>query len=199
MFKVNDTILTEEIATAKFACDLPKCKGACCVVGDAGAPVSSEEIPVLRKVFRLLKDKLRPRAVEAVENEGLVQGNNKSGYELACTDGRECVFVTYTEDGIAHCAIQEAFLEGRISWEKPLSCHLFPVRLKRIAGMEYANFEYVDRLCSAACKKGEREGIYLSEFLKKPLIRRYGEQWYEEFEEACEDIRTKNNEAVESC
>jgi len=199
MFKVNNVILAEDIATAKFACNLPKCKGACCVVGDAGAPVSSEEIPVLRKAYRLLKDELRPGACEVVENEGLIQGNNKKGYELACTDGKECVFVTYTDDGIAHCAIQEAFLEGRMNWEKPLSCHLFPIRLKRIAGMEYASFEYVDRLCSAACEKGEREGIYLSEFLKKPLIRRYGEEWFEGFKEACEDIRTNKNEAVESC
>lgn len=199
MFKVQNTILSEDIATAKFACNLPKCKGACCVVGDAGAPVSSQEIPVLRKAYRLLKEELRPRAQEVVDKQGLVQGNNKKGYELACTDGEECVFVTYTDDGVAHCAIQEAFLEGRINWEKPLSCHLFPIRLRRIAGMEYANFEYVDSLCSAACERGEKENIYLSDFLKKPLVRRYGEEWYSEFEKACDDIRKQNSEAVESC
>jgi len=198
MFKVENTILSEDIATAKFACNLSRCKGACCVVGDAGAPVSAEEIPVLRKAYRLLKDELRPRAREVIEDEGLVKGNNKMGYELGCTDGEECVFVTYTDEGIAHCAIQKAFLEGRINWEKPLSCHLFPIRLKCIGGIEYANFEYVNSLCSAACEKGEQEGIYLSEFLKKPLVRRYGTEWYEKFEAACRKIRTKNREIVES-
>ena len=197
MFKVQGTILSEDIATAKFACNLSHCKGACCVVGDAGAPVSKGEIPVLEKVYEQLTDELRPRAREVVADKGLVWGNNQDGYELATTDGRECVFVSYTDDGVAHCAIQEAYIKGEINWEKPLSCHLFPIRLKRIADFEFANFEYVPSLCASACVKGEQDGIYLSEFLKKPLIRRYGEEWFQEFEEACEEIRTKNSEAVQ--
>lgn len=197
MFKVQGTILSEDIATAKFACNLSHCKGACCVVGDAGAPVSKGEIPVLEKVYEQLKNELRSRAREVVDEEGLVWGNNQDGYELATTDDRECVFVSYTDDGVAHCAIQEAFINGEINWEKPLSCHLFPIRLKRVADFEFANFEYVPSLCSSACVKGKREKTYLSEFLKKPLIRRYGEEWFQEFEEACEEIRTKNSEAVQ--
>lgn len=196
MFKVRNTILSEDIATAKFACDLPKCKGACCVVGDAGAPVSADEIPVLKKAYRKLKNELRPRARQVVEEKGLIQGNNRDGYELACTDGKECVFVTYTDDGVAQCAIQKAFFEGRLNWEKPVSCHLFPVRLKRINDFDYANFEYVPSLCSAGCAKGDREGTYLSEFLKRPLIRRYGIEWYKEFQEACDRIREKRQEVV---
>lgn len=197
MFKVQDTILSEDIATARFACNLSHCKGDCCVVGDAGAPVSKGEIPVLEKVYEQLTDELRPRAREVVDDKGLVWGNNQDGYELATTDERECVFVSYTDDGVAHCAIQEAFIKGEINWEKPLSCHLFPIRLKRIADFEFANFEYVPSLCASACVKGEKDGIYLSEFLKKPLIRRYGEEWFQEFEEACVEIRTKNSEAVQ--
>lgn len=197
MFKVQNTILAEDIATAKFACNLPKCKGACCVVGDAGAPVSAEEIPVLRKAYKQLKNELRPRAREVVAEEGLIWDNKHDGYELACTDERECVFVSYTDDGVAHCAIQKAFLDGEFSWEKPLSCHLFPLRLKRIADFEYVNFEYVPSLCSSACQKGQKEEIYLSDFLENALVRRYGEQWYEEFKYACEEIRTQKNEAAE--
>lgn len=196
MFKVQNTILSEDIATAKFACDLPKCKGACCVVGDAGAPVSEDEIPKLKNIFEFLEDELHPEAREAVRKEGVVQKTSYSGHRLTCRDNKECIFVSYSEEGIAYCAIQKAFLEGRIDWEKPLSCHLYPMRLRRIADFEYANFEYVDRLCSAACVKGKKEGTYLSDFLKEPLIRRYGEEWYNEFVEACKEIRIENREAV---
>lgn len=194
MFKVHNTLLSDDIATAKFACDVSKCKGACCVVGNAGAPVSLNEIPVLKKVYQLVKDELRARAREVVEYEGLIKGTNKDGYELNCTDGKECVFVTYTGDGVAQCAIQKAYCEGRFNWEKPLSCHLFPVRLNRILDFEYANFEYVPSLCSAGCANGEREGIFLSDFLREPLIRRYGEEWYDDFIRACDEVRNKEQE-----
>lgn len=195
MFRVQNTILSEEVATAKFACNISRCKGACCVVGDAGAPVDKKEIPVLKKAYRKLKDELRPQAVETVQEEGLVQGNNQTGYELSCVDDSECVFVNYDEQGNAKCTIQEAYYEGEFNWEKPLSCHLFPIRLKSVLNFDYANFEYFPSLCSAGCDRGEEEGIWLSDFLKKPLIRRYGEEWYEEFIEACNKIRV-NNETV---
>lgn len=196
MFRVRDTILSEDIATAKFACDVSRCKGACCVVGDAGAPVGKEEIPVLRKAYKLLKQDLNEKAVEEVEKKGLVQGDNKSGYELSCVGGKECVFVTYNKHGIAECAIQKAFYEGRINWEKPLSCHLFPVRLKRILDFDYASFEYIPKLCNTACDRGEKEGVWLSDFLKEPLIRRYGEEWFEDFLDACNEIRAKQKEKM---
>ena len=189
MFRVKDTILADEIATAKFSCDLSRCKGACCVVGDAGAPISTNEVPVLNKAYRLLKDELRPEAKELVEQEGLIKGSNSSGLELNCVNEAECVFVVYDEDNVAKCAIQNAYYEGRFEWEKPISCHLFPVRLKRIAGFDYASYEYVSSICSPACDKGEREGIYLADFLEGPLTRRYGENWYKQFQDSCEQVR----------
>lgn len=199
MFKVQKTILSEDIATAKFACHLSRCKGACCVVGNAGAPVDKSEVHVLKKAYRQLKDELRTEAVETVKKKGLIQGDAETGLELNCVDGEECVFVTYDEQGVAKCAIQKAFFEGRFNWEKPMSCHLFPIRLKKIAGFEYANFEYVPSLCSAGCQRGEDEGIWLSDFLEKPLKRRYGDEWYAEFKEACESIRAQNEETAEVC
>lgn len=190
MFRVRNTILSDDIATAKFACDLGRCKGACCVVGDAGAPVAPEEVPALRKSWRLLKDELPEKARKVVSEEGLIQ-KNVEGYEISCVDGAECVFVQYDEEGVAHCAIQKAFFGGRLSWEKPISCHLFPVRLKKIAGFVYANYEYVPSIYSSACARGEKEEIYLSDFLERALVRRYGREWYVEFCERCEEIRTK--------
>ena len=189
MFRVKDVILSESIATSKFACDISRCKGACCVVGDAGAPVSGDEIPVLRKAFKQLKGKLRPEAVEIAEKEGVVVGNRKDGYEINCVDGKECIFVQKDENGVATCSIQNAYYNGEFNWEKPLSCHLYPVRLKKIAGMEFANFEYIPELCATGCDNGKKEGTWLGEFLKSALIRRYGSEWYEEFTEACNEIR----------
>jgi len=197
MFQVQDTILSENIATASFACDLPKCKGACCVVGDAGAPISKGEIPNLNKAYGLLEDELHPQARKTVREEGLIQ-QSSDGQRISCRGSEECVFVLYGDDDVAYCAIQKAFLEGRIDWEKPVSCHLYPIRLKKIADFEYANFEYVDELCSAACAKGKQEGTYLSDFLKKALVRRYDEEWYAEFSEQCKEIRIENGEAIAS-
>jgi hypothetical protein len=189
MFRIGDTIISDEIATAKFACDISRCKGACCVVGESGAPVSREEIPAVRKAYNMLKGELRKEALEAIEKNGLIQENGKNGYEITCIDERECVFVDYTDKDEAICVIQRAYNQNRFVWEKPISCHLYPVRLKKIAGMEYANFEYIPDLCSAGCDKGEEDGIYLSDFLEKALVRRYGREWFEEFTSECVQLR----------
>ncbi len=189
MFRIGDTILSDEIATAKFACDVTRCKGACCVVGESGAPVSRKEIPVIRKAFDTLKNEIREEAHEAVSEFGLIQGNEKNGFEITCVDNRECIFVDYTGKNEAVCVIQRAYNQNRFSWEKPISCHLYPVRLKKIAGMEYANFEYIPDLCSAGCEKGINDGTYLSDFLKGAFVRRYGQEWFEDFKSECKRLR----------
>jgi len=189
MIRVHDVILSEDIATAKFACNISVCKGACCVIGDAGAPVSKEEIPVLRKAFRQLRRELAPEAVEVADNHGVVQGDSEKGYEISCIESGECIFVQKNKKGVATCAIQNAYYSGRFGWEKPISCHLYPVRLKNIAGFDYANFEYIPDLCSAGCERGGREGTYLADFLKKAFIRRYGGEWYKDFLKTCEKVR----------
>ncbi len=189
MFRVDDVILSEDIATSKFACNITLCKGACCVVGDAGAPVSKDEIPILRKAYRKLKDRLAPKAVEIVEKEGVIKGDSESGHEINCVDNQECIFVQKDKNGVATCAIQNAYYNGEFNWEKPISCHLYPVRLKKISGLEFANFEYIPDLCSDGCDNGEKTGTYLSEFLETALTRRYGNKWFDEFTESCNEIR----------
>jgi len=195
MFRVKDVILSEDIATEKFACDITRCKGACCVVGNAGAPVKKEEIPAIRKAFRLLKDELRAEAKEAVKQNGLVQGDEKTGFEITCVDNKECIFVNYDENKTATCSIQKAYYAGRISWEKPISCHLYPVRLKRISELDFANFEYIPNMCKAGCENGQEEGIFLADFLETAFIRRYGEEWFNEFQNHCLEVRDKNENA----
>lgn len=192
MIRVQDVILSEDIATAKFACNISRCKGACCVVGDAGAPVSKQEIPKLRKAFRELKNQLDPEAVEVAKKKGVVQGSSKNGFEISCKESGECIFVQKNENGAATCTIQNACYSGNFGWEKPVSCHLYPIRLKQIGDFEYANFKYIPELCSAGCQRGEDEGIYLADFLKDSLIRRYGKEWYMEFLKVCEEERMQS-------
>ncbi len=190
MFRVGDTILSEDIATAKFACDVTRCKGACCVSGESGAPLSKQEIPVIKKAFRELKGELMPEAVQTVEDEGLIQGDGKNGFEISCVKEGECVFVNYDDRGIAECTIQRAYYQKRLNWEKPISCHLYPVRLKKIGGIEFANFEYIPELCSAGCANGNEKGIFLSDFLERALVRRYGREWFDEFIDRCKEVRS---------
>ena len=193
MFRVVDVILSEDIATSAFACDITRCKGACCVVGDAGAPVSKSEIPILNKAFRKLKSNLAPEAVNVAEEEGVVIGNSEDGYEINSVNGKECIFVQKDERGVATCAIQEAYYSGNFDWEKPISCHLYPIRLKKIAGMEFANFEYIPELCAAGCANGKETGTYLADFLETALVRRYGHDWFVAFNKACEELRKEED------
>lgn len=116
--------------------------------------------------------------------------------QLNCRDNEECVFVSYGDDGVAYYAIQKAFMDGKLEWEKPMICHLYPLRFNKVGNITYANFEYVPKLCAAACRKGKDEAIYLSDFLKKPLVRRYGQEWYQKFEKTCKIMRIKSNEAA---
>lgn len=156
--------------------------------GDAGAPVAPKELPVLNKAWKLLKDELLSRARDEVADSGLVRGSGNN-LELACTDGAACVFVQYDDNGVALCSIQKAMYEGRINWEKPISCHLYPLRILESGGQDYVNFEYMPDMCSPACDHAEATGTYLAEYLERPLIRKYGAEWYAEFLTQCRKIR----------
>lgn len=188
MFCVDDVYLSDEIALARFSCNIKACKGACCVRGDAGAPVHNSERAVLNKAWHLLKDELRPEAREQVETHGLINGSGKN-LELACSDGAACVFVQYDEAGVALCGIQKAMLEGRLNWPKPISCHLYPLRIMEAGGADYIHFEYIPEMCSAACTHARETNTYLAETLETPLTRKYGANWYQRFLKACAELR----------
>jgi hypothetical protein len=187
MFQVQLALVSDDVAHARFACKTSACKGACCVVGEAGAPVAQKEVPVLKKAYKLLKDELRPQAVEVVEQNGLIV-KNQEGLELACVNDGECVFVVYEAD-VAVCAIQRAYFAGHFHWEKPLSCHLFPIRISTIGAIDYVNFEFVPEICTPGAVHGKTTGLYLAEFLQTPLVRKFGREWYDEFLATCQYIR----------
>lgn len=184
MFQVQHTLISDDIAFAKFACKISACKGACCVVGDAGAPVERSEQTVLKKAYNLLENELPQNARDAVREKGLIS-MSKSGLELTCVGTAECVFVIYDQFQNATCSIQKAYYEGRFNWEKPLSCHLFPIRILSVGSVDFLNFEFVPEICTPGAENGSESNIYLADYLETPLTRKYGKQWYQEFLAAC--------------
>ncbi|MFU8861129.1 MAG: DUF3109 family protein [Cyclonatronaceae bacterium] len=187
MFQVGDVLISDDVAKARFACDLGRCKGACCVLGAAGAPLKRSEIPVVNKAWKTLRAEVSERAREVAADEGLIR-NIEYAPELNFTDGADCIFVVYEGD-VALCSIQKAFDEGRFNWPKPFSCHLYPLRITDMGSVKMINYEYIPSMCGPACERGEKERVYLSDFLKDALIREFGPEWYEEFRVTCRKIR----------
>ncbi len=176
MILVNDTIMEEQLLRAKFCCDLEKCKGACCTFpGEYGAPLLESEIPLLEDNYPKIKKYLSEKSIFYIENQGMYEG--RAGYRTTnCINKRDCVFVYYEGD-IAFCAYEKAYLAGEIEFRKPLSCHLFPIRVKKFGGDALYYCE-IDECCDAV-KKGENENILMIDSLKVALTRAYGEEWYD--------------------
>jgi hypothetical protein len=191
MFAVGPVLVSDALLDAAFACDLGACRGACCVVGERGAPLEKDEIPLIEQARDVVERDLRPEARAALSRGGAWEGNDRSGFATATVAGRECVFVVYERgpgtrpgQGVATCAIQRAFQAGRLGWEKPISCHLYPIRVERIGegddAVEVLNYEQID-LCAPARSAGRRARTPLARFLERPLTRRYGAPWYAQF------------------
>jgi hypothetical protein len=192
MLEIRKTIVDTAIPRVKFACNLSVCKGACCTLaGGTGAPLLDDELEHIERSFPIVKTSLPKEHLETIAQFGLYEG--KSGfYTTMCFDNRACVFVIY-ENGIARCAFEKAFGEGTLKWKKPVSCHLFPIRVHH-GEPEQLRYEKIIE-CDPARDRGKNENIFLSTFLQEPLIRVYGVPWYEDFQHTCEWERN-NNESV---
>jgi len=175
MIIVDDALVDDEIATATFCCDVAVCKGACCTLpGRRGAPLEDGEVAQIQEAYPAIKGLLPEASVRTIESGGLVEGT-PGDFATRCVDDNECVFA-YFENGAARCSFEHAFLEGKISWQKPLSCHLFPIRVRHL-GRDFIRYEQIEE-CRAGRTRGEDEQIRLYDFLKTPLARKYGQQWF---------------------
>ena len=202
MFAVGPVLVTDDLLDAPFCCALSACKGACCVEGERGAPLLPEERAKVEAAWNVLAPKLRPEARRAVQAAGGAwEGDEDSGYAtvtVGATSGQRdgagaCVFVLFDKAGIAGCAIQQAYQAGQFGWPKPVSCHLFPIRVETYPGadgepLHVLNYERID-LCTPAEKHGRRSGIQLADFVLGPLARRFGEKWAEDFRAALAERR----------
>ena len=181
MIAIGKTLISEEVIEKQFVCDLNACKGACCVKGDYGAPLEDEELPMLDAVYEKVKPYMRKEGIAAVEKQGKYLRYEEKEWVTPLVKEKECAYV-YFEDTIAKCAIEKAYYDGKVDWKKPISCHLYPIRLtKQKNGYEAINYDRWN-ICNPACKLGKSLQVPVFKFLKESLIRRYGEDWYIELE-----------------
>ncbi len=171
-----DSIFVDDVVTAaEFCCDLKACAGACCCLeGGRGAPLEDAEVRQIESSYPAIKEYLPARSIEVIEKSGLVEGG-PGNFTTACVEYRECVFV-YFDQGIAKCGFERGFQEGRISWRKPVSCHLFPLRVRQF-GQKFIRYEQLPE-CQAGRENGSAQHIPLVDFLKPALVRTFGDQWY---------------------
>jgi hypothetical protein len=183
MIQIANTLLSDDIFEAQFICDLCKCKGQCCVDGESGAPLTREEHDQIEEILPDIWDDLSPKAQELISKQGISYTDTDGELVTSIINGEECVFTYFDENGICKCAIDTAYREGRIAVQKPISCHLYPIRLTDYAGYTAVNYHQWS-VCRPAVKLGRKEGVPLYRFLREPLIRRFGEEWYREVCEA---------------
>lgn len=181
MFQLGKAIVSEDIIENDFVCNLSACKGACCIDGDAGAPLERKEAEILASIYPKVKPFLRPEGISAIEKQGTSVTSEDGDFETPLIDGADCAYVTFDNKGIALCGIEEAYNQGEIDWKKPISCHLYPVRVK-----DYSEFSAVNYhrwyICDDACALGKELQVPIYKFVKDALIRKFGEDWYLELE-----------------
>lgn len=186
MFQIQNTLVTLDIVERFFCCDLEKCLGACCIEGDAGAPVTEAEVDEIRHVLPEVEHDMMPRAIDEVRENGIAYRDRDGELVTTLLDGRNCAFSCYGPGGMCLCAIEKARREGRIDgFLKPISCSLYPLRVTEYKDFTAVNYHRWD-ICRSAEQLGRRKGIRLYQFLKEPLIRRFGAEWYAELCANCE-------------
>jgi len=189
MIQVGEILVSDDIKEVEFVCNLEKCKGACCVEGDLGAPLEEDELETMKSIQKAIKPYLTKDGLAAIKEQGPYILDEDGDYSTPTIDGKECAYALYDQKGVLKCGIEQAYLDGKVEFRKPISCHLYPIRItKNKKGFEAVNYHKWS-ICSAACTLGQSLQVPLYKFLKEPLIRKYGEAWYNEL---VEKIETKN-------
>ncbi len=179
MIKIGEVLVSDDIAEKEFVCNLEKCKGACCVEGDFGAPLEDDELQVLSEIYPQVKPYLSAAGIQSIEQQGTHVLDDDGDFSTPTIGGRECAYSIYDEKGILKCGIEQAYYDGKIGWKKPISCHLYPIRITKKKKFEAVNYHKWN-ICSPACALGKELQVPLYKFLKEPLIRKYGQAWYDE-------------------
>ena len=188
MFQLGKTIVSEDIIEKDFVCNLSACKGQCCVDGDAGAPLEKEETEILRTIYPKIKSYLRPESIAAIEAQGTHITTAFGELETPLINGADCAYVIFDEKKVAMCAIEEAYNQGDVNWKKPVSCHMYPVRVKEYSEFSAVNYHHWP-ICDDACVLGKELQVPVYKFVKEALIRKFGEDWYAELEKMAEKLK----------
>ena len=187
MIQIQDVVVSLDVLREKFLCDLSACKGECCIEGDAGAPVEPDEVAELEAALPAVWDDLSPEAREVIDRQGVVYTDCEGDLVTSIVNGKDCVFTCYDEKGSCYCAIEKAYREGRCGFYKPVSCHLYPIRVGDYGPFKAVNYHRW-KVCKAAVLLGQKENLPVYRFLKEPLIRKFGKEWYEELETVAEEL-----------
>ncbi|MDH7448362.1 DUF3109 family protein [Aquimarina sp. 2201CG14-23] len=188
MFQLGKTIISEDIIEKDFVCNLSACKGACCIDGEAGAPLEKLETQKLEEIYDIVKPYLRQEGIAAIEKQGTYITTPQGELETPLIDGADCAYVIFDEKGTAQCAIEEAYNQGEIDWKKPISCHLYPVRVQDYTEFSAVNYHKWE-ICDDACTLGKELQVPVYKFVKQALVRKFGEDWYMELEKVAKDLR----------
>jgi hypothetical protein len=191
MLQIENTLVSLDLIEKKFCCHLERCMGVCCVKGDAGAPLNEEEVKLLPKIFDKIKPFLRPEGVKAIEKQGTHVIDNDGEPVTTLVNGEECAYAIF-EKGIAKCGIEKAFNEGVIDFQKPVSCHLYPVRIRKYENFLAVNYDTWE-ICDPARKYGDKIGVPVYVFVKDALIRRFGGDWYKQLQIAADNLPIGKN------
>ena len=181
MFQLGKTIVSEDIIEKDFICNLSACKGACCVDGDSGAPLEASEADILKEIYPIIKPYLRKEGIAAIEAQGTHVVAQDGELETPLINGADCAYVIFDEKKTALCAIEEAYNQGDVSWKKPVSCHLYTVRVKDYSEFSAVNYNHW-HICDDACTLGKELQVPVYKFVKEALIRKFGADWYAELE-----------------
>lgn len=192
LIEIDDKIVTDELFSRKFVCDLSKCKGACCVEGDDGAPVTEEEIKIMEEIFPKVKPYMTKEGIEKVEKDGVSYLDRFGEPVTILVEGGACAFVSYDPDGTTKCTIEQAYRNGDVDWKKPISCELYPIRAKKYESFTALNYEEID-ICKPGCVLGETLNIPVYQFLKEPLTRAYGEEFFESLKVVHKEIEDQTD------
>ena len=185
MILIENTVLTDDIRDEMFVCNVEKCKGACCVEGDLGAPLEESELEIIERIYPEVKPFLSEKGIKAIEEQGTYVKDWEDDYSTPTINGKECAYAIYDEKGILKCGIEQAYEAGKIDFKKPISCHLYPVRITKYEEYDALNYDQW-HICSDACELGKELKVPLYKFLKDALTRKYGEAWYAELVEEIE-------------
>ena len=191
MIAIDNKLISDEVVEAKFVCDLTKCKGGCCDDGDAGAPLETGELDELINNYEAIKPYLTPEGIREIEKQGKYVYDVEFGWVTPTINSGICAYGYRDEKGIIKCGIEQAYYDGKINWKKPISCHLFPIRVSKSKrdDIEYLNYEPRPDLCKAACKLGKQLKMPVYIFLKEAIIRKYGEEFFEALEATAKQMQ----------
>ena len=187
LLEIQDKVVSIDLFEKKFVCDLTACKGACCIEGDAGAPLTFEEVSIIEDDLEKIKPFMRPEGIAAVEETGVFYMDWDNEPVSTLVNEKECAFVTFDDKGTALCAIEQAHKAGKTEFKKPISCHLYPIRVKKYNEFTALNYNEWN-ICKSACDCGDKLDVKVYKFLKEPIVRAFGEEFFIELETVDKEI-----------